>query len=53
MKKLRPIKWKFLVEGSDFKDNYFEYCMSVMQPNQFWTPCNPKYRRQRSRFIKK
>jgi len=50
-KKLRPIKWFRIVEGSNCADNYAVYTTSVKRPDLTYRPVNGKYCRQKSRFI--
>lgn len=50
--KLSPIKWYRTVEHWNCMDNYCEFVMAVKQPDSRFRPNNPKYIRQRSRFMK-
>lgn len=52
-KKMSAIKWFRVVEGSNCADNYCEYEKSIYQPSPVWRPVNPKYCRQKVRFLGK
>lgn len=50
-KRLSPIRWYRIVEGSDCRDNYAVYETAVKQPSPSHRPVKDKYWRQKSRFI--
>ena len=51
-KKLYPIKWYKLIQKMDSRDDECEYVTAIYQPDYSYSPCNEKYYKQKSRFIK-
>lgn len=51
-KKLYPIKWYKLIQKMDSRDDECEYVTATYQPDYSYSPCNEKYYKQKSRFIK-
>ncbi len=52
MRKKHKIKWYYTIESLNSIDNYNKYVYSVNQPDCGWRPVNPKYFREKSRFLK-